>query len=134
MGGRLKPVRAYEAPRPGDPLTDSELERRSFRSVRKAGFEAPETGSTPRAPRAGGHRDGWAPLPPHARTAGRGARLRDQEHAAAGLTPLRFTHGQIAFEQGWVRATLAALVRRLSLGESLRTRAASVAQIGRAHV
>ena len=46
----------------------------------------------------------------------RGARLRDQAHAAAGLTPLRFTHGQIAFEQGWVRATLAALVRRLSLG------------------
>ena len=25
-------------------------------------------------------------------------RLRDQRHAAAGLTPLRFTHAQVAFE------------------------------------
>lgn len=42
-------------------------------------------------------------------------RLRDQAHTAAGLTPLRFTHAQIAFEPAWVRATLAAVGRRLPL-------------------
>jgi very-short-patch-repair endonuclease len=41
-------------------------------------------------------------------------RLRDQAHAAAGLTSLRFTHEQVAFERGHVRATLEAVVRRLS--------------------
>jgi hypothetical protein len=40
-------------------------------------------------------------------------RLRDQAHTAAGLTPLRFTHAQIAFEPGHVRRVLEAVVRRL---------------------
>lgn len=40
-------------------------------------------------------------------------RLRDQAHIAAGLTPLRFTHEQVRFEDDYVRATLATIVRRL---------------------
>jgi very-short-patch-repair endonuclease len=45
--------------------------------------------------------------------------LRDQAHVAAGLTVLRFTHSQIRFEPGYVRATLATVARRL-LGEVRR--------------
>lgn len=41
-------------------------------------------------------------------------RLRDQTHTAAGLTPLRFTHAQIAFEPEYVSATLEVVARRLS--------------------
>lgn len=40
-------------------------------------------------------------------------RRRDQAHAAAGLTPLRFTHEQIAREARQVEATLVAVVERL---------------------
>jgi very-short-patch-repair endonuclease len=40
-------------------------------------------------------------------------RLRDQAHIAAGLTPLRFTHSQIRYEPGYVRAMLATVARRL---------------------
>jgi hypothetical protein len=39
-------------------------------------------------------------------------RLRDQAHVAAGLTQLRFTHAQIAFDRGHVKATLAAVAAR----------------------
>jgi very-short-patch-repair endonuclease len=41
-------------------------------------------------------------------------RLRDQIHAAAGLTPLRFTHAQVAHEAGHVREVLAAVASRLA--------------------
>src|SRR5438874_498259 len=41
-------------------------------------------------------------------------RLRDQTHAAAGLTPLRFTHAQIRWEPGHVEWTLASVARPLS--------------------
>jgi very-short-patch-repair endonuclease len=44
-------------------------------------------------------------------------RVRDQAHAAAGLTPLRFTHAQVAFEGSHVRDTLAAVARRLRPGK-----------------
>jgi very-short-patch-repair endonuclease len=40
-------------------------------------------------------------------------RVRDQAHAAAGLTPLRFTHEQVAHEPRRVQTTLAAVARRL---------------------
>jgi putative AbiEi antitoxin of type IV toxin-antitoxin system/transcriptional regulator with AbiEi antitoxin domain of type IV toxin-antitoxin system/uncharacterized protein DUF559 len=40
-------------------------------------------------------------------------RLRDQTHAAAGLTTLRFTHAQVHYERRHVRDTLAAVGRRL---------------------
>jgi very-short-patch-repair endonuclease len=41
-------------------------------------------------------------------------RLRDQAHAAAGLTPLRFTDEQIEYEQKYVMQTLSAVARRLA--------------------
>jgi very-short-patch-repair endonuclease len=47
-------------------------------------------------------------------------RLRDQMHAAAGLTPLRFTHAQIAFGADHVRRTLVAVVKRLTAGRPVR--------------
>jgi predicted transcriptional regulator of viral defense system len=40
-------------------------------------------------------------------------RMRDQEHAAAGITPLRFTHAQVYYEPDHVERTLAAVARRL---------------------
>ena len=44
-------------------------------------------------------------------------RLRDQAHAAAGMTPLRFTRAQVRFDPDRVEATLAAVARRItSLG------------------
>jgi hypothetical protein len=36
-------------------------------------------------------------------------RLRDQAHLAAGLRPLRFTHGQVKFEPAYVQTVLAAV-------------------------
>lgn len=41
-------------------------------------------------------------------------RKRDQAQAAAGLTPLRFTHAQVRFDASYVRATLAAVAQRLA--------------------
>jgi very-short-patch-repair endonuclease len=46
-------------------------------------------------------------------------RLRDQAHVEAGLTCLRFTHAQMAFEPGTVRTTLSRVARRLSEHSSL---------------
>jgi very-short-patch-repair endonuclease len=40
-------------------------------------------------------------------------RLRDQTHAAAGLTPLRFTHAQIRYEPEHVSTVLASVAGRL---------------------
>jgi hypothetical protein len=40
-------------------------------------------------------------------------RFRDQAHAAAGLTCLRFTHEQIAFEAAYVEGILVAVRERL---------------------
>jgi very-short-patch-repair endonuclease len=40
-------------------------------------------------------------------------RLRDQTHTAAGLTQLRFTHGQIRYEPEHVRAILRRTVERI---------------------
>jgi very-short-patch-repair endonuclease len=45
-------------------------------------------------------------------------RLRDQAHAAAGMTHLRFTHAQVRYEPTQVRATLAAVATRLARGQS----------------
>ena len=41
-------------------------------------------------------------------------RRRDQTHTAAGLTPLRFTHGQIRYERAYVFETLRTVARRLA--------------------
>jgi very-short-patch-repair endonuclease len=40
-------------------------------------------------------------------------RVRDQAHAAAGLTPLRFTHHQVAREKGKVEDVLRQVAERL---------------------
>jgi very-short-patch-repair endonuclease len=45
-------------------------------------------------------------------------RLRDQTHAAAGLTPLRFTHAQVRHEPDHVGTTLRAVAGRV--GTTLR--------------
>jgi very-short-patch-repair endonuclease/predicted transcriptional regulator of viral defense system len=101
-------------------LTDSELERRFLPLARRAGLPRPETGR-----RLNGFRVDfyWPDLRlvvetdglRYHRTPAQQARdrLRDQAHAAAGLTPLRFTHAQIRHDPGHVRATLAAVGRRL---------------------
>jgi len=41
-------------------------------------------------------------------------RVRDQAHTAAGLTALRFTHDQVRYEPGYVKAILARTARRLA--------------------
>jgi hypothetical protein len=40
--------------------------------------------------------------------------LRDQAHAVSGLTPLRFTHEQVAYEPDHVRGVLGAVALKLS--------------------
>ena len=45
-------------------------------------------------------------------------RLRDQAHAAAGLTALRFTHEQVRYEPEHVRAVLDEVARRLGVVET----------------
>ena len=101
-------------------LTDSELERRFLPLVRRAGLPKPQTGR-----RLNGFRVDfyWPDLGLVVETDGlryhrtpaqqTRDRLRDQAHAAAGLTALRFTHAQIAHDAGHVRAKLAAVARRL---------------------
>ena len=41
-------------------------------------------------------------------------RLRDQAHIAAGLTPIRFSHGQVAFEPSHVLDTLHRVAQRVA--------------------
>lgn len=97
-------------------LTDSELERRFLRLVRRAGLPRPRTGA-----RLNGFKvDFFWPefglvvetdgLRYH-RTAAQQARdrRRDQAHTAAGLTTLRFTHAQVFYEPRDVEMTLAAV-------------------------
>lgn len=101
-------------------LTDSALERRFLALVRRARLPLPETGR---------YVDGfkvdfyWPELGlvvetdglRYHRTPAEQARdrLRDQAHAAAGLTALRFTHSQVRYEPRFVQATLVAVARRL---------------------
>jgi very-short-patch-repair endonuclease len=100
-------------------LTDSELERRFLALVAAAGLPRPETGRY----LSGFKVDFYWPelglvvetdgLRYH-RTPAQQARdrLRDQAHTAAGLTPLRFTHGQVRYEPEEVRMTLETVIRR----------------------
>jgi Protein of unknown function (DUF559) len=102
-------------------LTDSELERRFLPIARAAGLPPPLTGQ-----RLNGFKvDFWWPglglvvetdgLRYHRTPAQQMRdRRRDQAHAAAGLTPLRFTYAQVRFEPAHVRDTLSAIARRLS--------------------
>lgn len=101
-------------------LTDSELERRFLRIVRDAGLPLPQT----QREVSGFRVDFYWPdiglvvetdgLRYHRTPAAQARdRLRDQAHAFAGLTCLRFTHAQVRHESGYVRATLAGVSRRL---------------------
>jgi very-short-patch-repair endonuclease len=98
-------------------LTASELERRFLSLVRQAGLPKPLTGAHVN----GFEVDFWWPdlglvvetdgLRYH-RTPAQQARdlLRDQAHAASGITPLRFTHAQVRYAPADVIQTLRAVV------------------------
>jgi very-short-patch-repair endonuclease len=101
-------------------LTDSELERRFLPIVRRVGLPKPLTRERVNGftvdfywPELGlvVETDGLT----YHRTPAQQARdrLRDQTHAAAGLTPLRFTRAQVRFEPRHVEATLEAVAARL---------------------
>ena len=102
-------------------LTDSQLERLMLPLLRGAGLSDPLTGAWVNGFKVDFY---WPDLGlvietdglRYHRTPAQQARdrLRDQAHAAAGLTVLRFTHGQVAFEPGHVDRTLTAVVRLLS--------------------
>lgn len=103
-------------------LTDSALERRFLQLVGGAGLPLPLTGC-----RLNGFRVDflWPSLRLVVETDGSrfhrtaaqqtSDRLRDQAHAAAGFTPLRFTHAQVANHPAHVQRTLAEVARRLGL-------------------
>jgi very-short-patch-repair endonuclease len=104
-------------------LTDSELERRFLRLIEAAELPTPVTGK-----RLNGFKvDFYWPhlglvvetdgLRYH-RTPAQQVRdkRRDQAHAAAGLTSLRFAHEQVRFEARYVRETLRAVATRLEEG------------------
>jgi very-short-patch-repair endonuclease len=102
-------------------LTDSELERRFLPLVRAAGLPEPRTRERVNGFRVDFH---WPDLGLVVETDGlryhrtpasqARDRARDQAHAAAGLTALRFTHGQIAHAPEHVRSTLAAVAGRIT--------------------
>jgi very-short-patch-repair endonuclease len=104
-------------------LTDSELERRFLRLARRAGLTRPKTGL---------HLNGfkvdfyWPKLGLIVETDGlryhrtptqqARDRKRDQAHTAAGLTTVRFTHAEVAFEPDHVVETVIAVAERLLSG------------------
>jgi very-short-patch-repair endonuclease len=101
-------------------LTDTELERRFLPIARRAGLPPPQTQRMVDGFRV----DFFWPelglvvetdgLRYHRTPAQQAAdRVRDQAHTAAGLTPLRFTHAQVAYERRYVEATLRTVSRRL---------------------
>ena len=101
-------------------LTDSELERLLLRIARRAGLGLPETGVWLNGFKVDFH---WPDLGLVVETDGlryhrtpaqqERDRVRDQAHIAAGLTPLRFTHGQVRFEPAHVETTLRDVARLL---------------------
>lgn len=101
-------------------LTDSELERRFLRIARGAGLGLPRTGQHLNGFKVDFH---WPEIGlvvetdglRYHRTPAQQARdrTRDQAHAAAGVTALRFTHAQVRYEPDRVRATLDAVANRL---------------------
>jgi very-short-patch-repair endonuclease len=101
-------------------LTDSELERLLLTIAGRAGLGLPETGVWLNGFKVDFY---WPDLGlvvetdglRYHRTAAQQERdrIRDQAHIAAGLTPLRFTHGQVRFESQHVEDTLGSVARRL---------------------
>jgi very-short-patch-repair endonuclease len=101
-------------------FTDSELERWFRPLARGAGLSPPLTQQWVSGFRVDFHWPGLGLVVEtdglrYHRTPAQQARdrLRDQAHTAAGLTVLRFTHAQVRFDPGYVRATLATVARRL---------------------
>lgn len=102
-------------------VTESRLEQRLLRIAREAGLPKPQT---QRRLTAGRVDFFWPELElvveadslRYHRTPAQQAkdRLRDQQNAATGRTTLRFTHWQVFHEPAHVRATLAAVARRLA--------------------
>ncbi len=102
-------------------ITDSDLERRFLALVRAAKLPAPLTRQSVSGFRVDFF---WPDLGLVVETDGlryhrtpsqqAGDRLRDQAHAAAGLTPLRFTHDQIRHEPNQVAHALARVIARLA--------------------
>jgi hypothetical protein len=107
-------------------LTDSELERRFLPLAARAGLSPPLTRQ-----RLNGFRVDfyWPDLRLVVETDGlryhrtltqqARDRVRDQTHTAAGLTPLRFTHGQIRYEPRRVEAVLRSVAGASSRREEL---------------
>jgi very-short-patch-repair endonuclease len=101
-------------------LTDTELERRFVPIARRAGLPLPATQHY-----VNGFRTdfSWPDLKLVVETDGgrfhrtaaqqTADRIRDQAHAAAGLTPLRFTHAQIAYDPDRVVNVLTAVAAQL---------------------
>jgi very-short-patch-repair endonuclease len=106
-------------------LTDSRLERCFLPLARAAGLGQPQTGR-----RVNGYKVDfyWPDLGlvvetdglRYHRTPAQQAhdRVQDQAHAAAGLTPLRFTRAQVVFEPDHVQAILAEVAHRLRPSET----------------
>jgi very-short-patch-repair endonuclease len=102
-------------------ITDSQLERLFLPIARRAGLPLPITQAYVNGFRVDFY---WPDLGlvvetdglTYHRTPAQQARdrIRDQVHAAAGLTTLRFTRAQVKFEPGHVETILAAVARRLS--------------------
>jgi very-short-patch-repair endonuclease len=100
-------------------LTDSELERRFLRLVRRAGLPPPETQQ-----RVNGYRVDfyWPELKLIIETDGiryhrtptqqSRDRARDQAHVAAGFVALRFTHAQVCYDPEHVVMTLRSVLKR----------------------
>ena len=103
-------------------LTDSELERRFLRLVRRASLPMPRTGA-----RVNGYRVDfyWPELKlvvetdglRYHRTATQQSRdrIRDQAHTAAGFGVLRFTHSQVVLDAGRVVELLRSVAERQRL-------------------
>lgn len=102
-------------------VTESELERRFLPIASQLGLPRPRTGEVVNGFRVDFY---WPELGlvvetdglRYHRTPAQQARdrLRDQVHAAAGLTTLRFTHAQVVRDANHVCATLGKVARRLS--------------------
>jgi very-short-patch-repair endonuclease len=102
--------------------TDSALERRFLAIVRRTDLGLPETRTYANEARVDFH---WPELGlivetdglRYHRTPAQQAkdRLRDQRHAAAGLTPLRFTYEQVWYQPAHVQRTLEAVGARLRM-------------------
>lgn len=111
----------------GSAFADSLLELRFLRLVRAAGLSDPQSQVQVNGFRVDFY---WPKLglvvetdgPRDHRTPAQQSRdrLRDQTHAAAGLTTLRFSEAQVRHEPNRVRATLVAVASRLRAQAGLR--------------